>query len=413
MKVIVIGAGAAGLMAAGQAAAAGARVTVLEKNERPGKKLLITGKGRCNLTNTEDMPDFIKHIPGNGQFLYSALAQLSNYDLIDFINKLGVQTKVERGGRVFPESDKAADIVNALMGFCRRQGAEFAFGAAVAGITAENGRVTRVRLQDDRSYDAEAVILATGGASYPGTGSTGDGYNIAKDLGHTIIPLKPALVPLETAEDWVQELQGLSLKNVEAAVFDGSKKVMTEFGEMLFTHFGLSGPIILTVSRTAAGLLEQGRQVSIKINLKPALVPEQLDARIQRDFTKFVNKQFRNALGELLPKSMIPVMVRLSGIAEDKPVHQISREERCRLAALIQGLPVTVTRPRPLKEAIVTAGGVSVKEINPKTMASKLVQGLYLAGEIVDVDGYTGGFNLQAAFSMGYVAGISAVNAGN
>lgn len=405
MKVIVIGAGAAGLMAAGQAAAAGAQVTVLEKNERPGKKLLITGKGRCNLTNMETMPDFINYIPGNGQFLYSVLAKFSNYDLVGFINDLGVATKVERGDRVFPVSDKAADVVNALVEFCRRQGAEFVFSAGVAEIIAKAGRVAQVRLTDGRYYEADAVILATGGASYPGTGSTGDGYAMAEKLGHTIIPLKPALVPLETSEEWVQELQGLSLKNVEVSVFDGSKKLISEFGEMLFTHFGISGPIVLTISRTAVLALEQGRALAVRINLKPALDSEQLDARIQRDFSKFVNKQFRNSLGELLPKSLIPVMIRLSGIAPDKPVHQVSREDRKRLVDLILGLPLTISRPRPLKEAIVTAGGICVKEVNPKTMESKLVKGLFVAGEILDIDAYTGGFNLQAAFSMGYAAG--------
>lgn len=407
MKVIVIGAGAAGLMAAGQAAAAGARVIVLEKNERPGKKLLITGKGRCNITNMEEMPDFINYIPGNGQFLYSALAKFSNYDLVGFINDLGVETKVERGGRVFPVSDKAADVVAALVKFCRLQGVDFEFSADVEEITVSQGRVAQVRLKDSRNYDADAVVLATGGASYPGTGSTGDGYVMAKKLGHSIVPLKPALVPLEVAEEWVKELQGLSLKNAEITVFDGSKKLVSEFGEMLFTHFGISGPIILTISRPVVELLEQGRQVTVKINLKPALETDQLDARIQRDFSKFVNKQFRNSLGELLPKSLIPVMIRLSGIAEDKPVHQVSREERRSLVELILGLPLTITRPRSLKEAIVTAGGISVKEINPKTMESKLVKGLFIAGEVADVDGYTGGFNLQAAFSMGYAAGTS------
>jgi len=405
MRVIVIGAGAAGLMAAGQAAAAGAEVIVLEKNEHPGKKLLITGKGRCNITNMEEMPDFLKYIPGNGQFLYSSLAKFSNYELVSFMNDLGVQTKVERGGRVFPVSDKSADVVNALVKFCRQQGVEFEFSSDVEEITAEHGKVAQVRLKDGRHYNADVVALATGGASYPGTGSTGDGYTMAKKLGHTIIPLNPSLVPLETAEEWVKDLQGLALKNVEVTVFDESEKIISEFGEMLFTHFGISGPIVLTISRTVVGLLGQGRPVMVKINLKPALEPEQLDARIQRDFSKFVNKQFRNSLGELLPKSLIPVMIRLSGIADEKPVHQVSRQERKRLAELIQGLPLTVTRPRSLKEAIVTSGGVSVKEINPKNMESKLVKGLFIAGEVADVDGYTGGFNLQAAFSMGYAAG--------
>ena len=408
MRVIVIGAGAAGLMAAGQAAAAGAGVTVLEKNEQPGKKLLITGKGRCNITNTEEMPDFIKYIPGNGQFLYSCLAKFNNSDLVEFLNSRGLETKVERGGRVFPVSDKALDVVLALMRFCRDNGVEFEYSADVASIITDQERVKAVRLKDSREYACEAIILATGGASYPGTGSTGDGYSMAKRLGHTIIPLKPALVPLETAEEWVKELQGLALKNVEVTVYHQDKKVISEFGEMIFTHFGLSGPIILTISRPVVALLEKGALVSVKINLKPALATEQLDTRIQRDFAKFTNKQFRNALGELLPKSLIPVIVHLSGIPAEKPVHQITKEERAGLVGLLQGLTCTVTGPRPLKEAIITAGGVSVQEINPKTMESKIVRGLYLAGEVVDVDGYTGGFNLQAAFSMGYVAGINA-----
>lgn len=408
MRIVVIGAGAAGLMAAGQAASAGAWVTILEKNDRPGKKLLITGKGRCNITNTEEMPDFIRNIPGNGQFLYGALAKFGNSDLVEFLNGLGLETKVERGGRVFPVSDRAADVVGALVGFCLSQGVEFEYSAHVDEIIAREGQIASVRLKDGRAYDCEAVILATGGASYPGTGSTGEGYYMAKRLGHTITPLKPALVPLETAEEWVKDLQGLSLKNVEATAYHNEKKAASEFGEMIFTHFGLSGPIILSISRPVVGIIEKGGEVKIKINLKPALSAEQLDARIQRDFATYTNKQFRNALGELLPKSLIPVIVALSGIAEDKPVHQVTREERLGLVELLQGLTLTVIGPRPLKEAIVTAGGVSVKEINPKTMESKIVRGLYLAGEVVDVDGYTGGFNLQAAFSMGYAAGTGA-----
>jgi predicted Rossmann fold flavoprotein len=408
MNIIVIGAGAAGLMAAGQAAANGAKVILLEKNDQPGKKLLITGKGRCNITNTEEMPDFIKYLPGNGQFLYGVLNRFTNWDMISFLNDLGLETKVERGGRVFPVSDKAEDVVKALVKFCHSMGVEIQYNASLDEITTTDGHVGAVKLKDGRQLSCDTIILATGGASYPGTGSTGDGYRIAKGLGHTIIPLKPALVPLETTEDWVREMQGLSLKNVEASVIEKGKKTISEFGEMLFTHFGLSGPIILTLSRQVTGLLEKGEQVQISINLKPALSVEQLDARIQRDFTQFVKKQFCNSLFELLPKSMVPVIVKLSGINEVKPVHQITREERLRLAVLLQDLRVTVTKSRPLKEAIVTAGGVSVKEINPKTMESKVIKNLYLAGEVVDVDGYTGGFNLQAAFSMGYIAGISA-----
>jgi len=360
------------------------------------------------MTNTEQMPDFIKHIPGNGQFLFSSLARFGNHDLVAFFKGLGLETKVERGGRVFPASDKADDVVDALVRFCRSNGVEFVYSTPVESITVKDGAVNAVRLRNGRDIPCDAAILATGGASYPGTGSSGDGYRIAERLGNTVIPPKPALVPLETAEDWVRELQGLSLKNVEATAYEGEKRIASEFGEMLFTHFGVSGPIILTISRPVVGVLEKGGQARLSIDLKPALKHEQLDARLRRDLAKFANRQFRNALNELLPKSLIPVIVRLSGIPADKPAHQVTREERVRLARLLQALELTVRGPRPLAEAIVTAGGVSVKEIDPRTMESKLVRGLYLAGEVVDVDGYTGGFNLQAAFSMGYAAGISA-----
>lgn len=407
MKVVIIGAGAAGLMAAGQAAARGAQVVLLEKNDCPGKKLMITGKGRCNITNTEVMPDFIKFLPGNGQFLYGALAMFSNQDLIRFFNELGLETKTERGGRVFPVSDKAVDVVDTLAGFCTKKGVKFEFSASVDKIVTENQKIISVSLKDGRKFECDAAILATGGASYPGTGSTGDGYRMAAALGHSITALKPALVPLETEEKWVKDLQGLSLKNVSLTAFSNRKKLASDFGEMLFTHFGVSGPIVLSMSRSIVPVLEKGNQVLLKINLKPALTLEQLDSRIQRDFSVFARKQFLNALGDLLPKSMIPVMIKLSGIPEQKPVHQITREERIKLAELLQELTVTVTKPRSLSEAIVTSGGVSIKEINPKTMESKIIRGLYFAGEVVDVDGYTGGFNLQAAFSMGFVAGTS------
>lgn len=408
MKVIVIGAGAAGLMAAGQAAAAGAEVTLLEKNDRPGKKLLITGKGRCNITNTENMPDFIKYIPGNGQFLYGSMSKFDNYDLISFFNNLGLETKVERGGRVFPVSDKAMDVVNTLSDYCVNQGVLIKYNTQVKGIQAVDGHVTGVRLSDDNLLNCDSVILSSGGASYPATGSTGDGYVFAKKLGHSIIEPKPALVPLETAEEWVREVQGLSLKNVEVSAYHMEKKIASDFGEMIFTHFGVSGPIILTISRHLVPLLAKGISLTLKINLKTALTGEQLDSRIQRDFEKFARKQFQNSLSELLPKSLIPVIIKLSGIPDEKPVHQITREERLKLVQLLQELTLTVTKPRPIKEAIVTAGGISVKEVNPKTMESKLIKGLYFAGEVLDVDAYTGGFNLQAAFTMGYVAGNNA-----
>lgn len=408
MNVIVIGAGAAGLMAAGQAASAGAQVTVLEKNDRPGKKLLITGKGRCNITNTEQMPEFLKYIPGNGQFLYSSLSKFDNNDLINFLNDLGLETKVERGGRVFPVSDKAADVVETLVNFCLDKGVKFKYSTKVEKITAHEGKVVSVRIQEGREYQCDSVIVATGGASYPGTGSTGDGYVFARNLGHNIIKLKPVLVPLEVKEEWVKELQGLSLKNVETTAFKEDKKITSEFGEMLFTHFGVSGPIILTMSRALTPILESGSVTTLKLNLKPALTTEQLDSRIQRDFSKFARKQFQNSLNELLPKSLIPVIIKLSQIDPEKPVHQVTREERQKLVELMHSLTMTVTKPRPIREAIVTAGGVSVKEINPKTLESKLVNGLYFAGEVLDIDAYTGGFNLQAAFTMGYIAGINA-----
>ncbi|HWI55495.1 MAG TPA: NAD(P)/FAD-dependent oxidoreductase [Desulfobacteria bacterium] len=408
MNIIVIGAGAAGLIAAGQAAAEGAQVTLIEKNDRPGRKLMITGKGRCNITNTEQMPDFLKYIPGNGQFLYSSLSRFDNNDLINFFNEHGLETKIERGGRVFPVSDKAEDVVRTLTEFCLSKGVKFKYSVSVKEIISELGKVTAVRCADGSEYECDAAIVTTGGASYPGTGSTGDGYEIARRLGHTLIPLKPALVPLETKEEWVKEMQGLSLKNVEVSVLYKGKKTVSEFGEMIFTHFGVSGPIILTLSRAIVPQLDKEQGVTIQLDLKPALTEEQLDARVQRDFTKYARKQFQNSLDELLPKSMIPVMLKLSGIQTDKPVHQITREERLKLVELMKSFTLTVTRPRSIKEAIVTAGGVSIKEINPKTMESKLISGLYFAGEVVDVDAYTGGFNLQAAFSMGYVAGTSA-----
>lgn len=408
MEIVVIGAGAAGLVAAARAAELGAKVTVLEKNDRPGKKILITGKGRCNITNVQDLPDFIKNIPGNGQFLYSCLNRFTNYDMIGYLESHGLETKVERGGRVFPVSDKAADVVETLVKICSARGVKFIYSAPVKKLNTEDGRIVAVTLGDGKVISADAVILATGGSSYPGTGTTGDGYRMAGEIGHTIIPLKPSLVPLETEEDWIKEVQGLSLKNVEATAYQGETKIVSEFGEMLFAHFGITGPIVLSMSRKITTLLEQGEKIRFSINLKPALTPEQLDARLQRDFAKFNKKQLINSMNELLPKSLIPVVIKLSGIPETKAVHQITKEERLKLVETVRKLTLTIAKPRPLKEAIVTAGGVSVKEINPKTMASKLIQGLYLAGEVVDVDAYTGGYNLQAAFSMGHAAGEAA-----
>jgi len=407
-QVIVVGGGAAGMMAAGQAAKGGAKVLLLEKKERLGRKIAISGKGRCNITNEENVSDFISHYPGNGRFLHSILRDFDNVVLRDFFASYGVETKVERGGRVFPVSDEAEKVVEALEAFLADKGVEIRSGIAVEEIIVENGQVTGVRGAGQKRYLAPVVIVCTGGSSYPATGSNGDGFRFARKLGHHVITPRPALVPLKAAEDWAKELQGLALRNVEATLWMDGKKRVAEFGEMLFTHFGVSGPIILTLSRQAGDALRKGEQVELRINLKPALSPEQLDARVQRDFQKYSNKQFKNALDDLLPQSLIPVMIRLSRINPEGLVHQISREERKRLVGLLQELPLTITETLPIEAAIVTAGGVDVKEINPKTMASKCVEGLYWAGEVVDVDGITGGYNLQAAFAMGYRAGRAA-----
>jgi len=404
-NVIVIGAGAAGMMAAIIAAENGASVTILEKMPRVGKKLLITGKGRCNITNIADIKELIKNMHGNGSFLYSSFHNFSNNDLIDFFENLGVKTKVERGGRVFPESDKAIDVVDALLRKMDSLEIRILKDVAVKNIIKEDNKVTAVVDKKGLVYQADKIIVATGGASYPATGSSGDGYVIAEKLGHTITPIKPSLVPLETEEDWVKIAQGLSLKNVKASIIVDDKKVTEDFGEMLFTHYGVSGPIILSLSKIVAENLTENKIVELSINLKPALSFEKLHNRVQRDFEKFSKKQIKNALNELLPSKLIDIIIDLSYINPDKMINQITKEERLRLVEQIMDLRLTITKTRPVAEAIVTAGGVSIKEINPKTMESKIIEGLYFAGEIVDVDGYTGGYNLQAAFSMGYIAG--------
>jgi predicted Rossmann fold flavoprotein len=407
-KVIVIGGGAAGIMAAIAAKERGANVTLLEKNKQIGKKILITGKGRCNITNAGTMEDIIANIPGNGTFLYSALHQLSNFDVIDLFHRIGVPTKTERGGRVFPVSDRAQDVVEALRGYLIKLGVEIKYGHIGEELVIQQGKISGVRVKEGGFFPADRVVVTTGGASYPGTGSTGDGYRMAAQVGHKIIPLKPSLVPLETRESWVKELQGLSLKNVRASVVSGEKTLASEFGEMLFTHFGLSGPIILTLSKSVATALKSGQRLSLVIDLKPALSSEQLDHRIQRDFQKFSRKILANALGDLLPKSLIPVFLLMVSVPQDKFVHQITKEEREEIVYLLKHFTMTIAGARPVAEAIVTAGGVHVKEINPKTMESKIVSGLYFAGEVLDIDGFTGGYNLQAAFSTGWTAGRSA-----
>ena len=406
-NVAIIGGGAAGLLAGIAAAQDGARVTIFEKMRIPGKKMLITGKGRCNITNACELPEIIKNLPGNGRFLNSALHGFTNDDIVELLENNGLATKVERGGRIFPVSDTAKDVVDTLVKIYTKAGGKIRTDKKVLEIICKDGAVTGIKTVDG-FYGADAVILAAGGASYPGTGSDGSGAKLAKKAGHTIVPLKPSLVPLESDYPYVDDLQGLSLRNVEATLLADGKKLGTEFGEMLFTHFGVSGPIVLSLSNLAAKALGEGKEVELVIDLKPALSEAKLDARIQRDFVEYSRKQLVNGMKDLLPQRLIPVVCDMAFLDEEKYVNQISREERHRLMKTLKGFSVPITGTRPIAEAIVTAGGVSVKEINPKTMESKLIQGLYFAGEVMDVDGYTGGFNLQAAFSSGYAAGRAA-----
>jgi predicted Rossmann fold flavoprotein len=406
-KVIVVGGGAAGMMAAGTAGSRGLDVLLVEKNKNPGRKILITGKGRCNVTNNAaDVEDLVAGVPVNGKFLYTAFSAFSNHDLLKLLHGLGLHTKVERGGRVFPVSDRSADVVEALKKYLRQNNVDVLQGEVHKVETQKEKGGFSVVLRDGRSLSCASVILATGGMSYPQTGSTGDGYRFARECGHTVIPLKPALVPLEVEEPWVKEAQGLTLKNVAVTIFDENKrKIHSDFGEMLFTHFGVSGPIILSASSFLENIEEH--QYRLVIDLKPALVEEQLDRRIQRDFSKYANKYFANSLGDLLPKKLIPVIVKLSKIPPEKTVNQVSKAERHSLSELLKNLTLTIKGFRPLEEAIVTAGGVSTAEIDPRTMQSRIIKGLFFAGEIIDVNAYTGGFNLQIAFSTGYLAGLN------
>jgi len=421
-RIIVAGGGAAGLMAAGQAAAYGAEVLLIEKMNKLGSKILISGKGRCNLTNAGDISAFVDYYPGNGRFLYSALKEFSNEKLLDFFHRYGVKTKVERGGRVFPEADDAEVILRALQKFLAETGVKVILGKKVTGLILEGQKVSGVQVASrngknfsgEERIEGDAVIIATGGASFPGTGSDGDGYVLARKVGHRVITPLPALVPLRTLEQWPKEVQGLTLKNVEASIWVENVRKGKEFGEMLFTHFGISGPIILTLSRIASHALYEKKKVQVKINLKPALRPEQLDLRLARDFSKFSNKQFKNSLNELLPKSLIPVVIGLSGISPEKAVNQLTKEERKTIRRLLQELTLNISGTLGMEVAIVTSGGIDVKEINPVTMESRLIKGLFWAGEVIDVDGITGGYNLQAAFSTGFKAGkAAAVGNGN
>ena len=404
-EILVIGAGPAGMMAAIKAAENGASVTLLEKMRVPGRKMMITGKGRCNLTNAADISEIIRNIHGNGAFLNSAIRRFTNEDVCAFFEAQGVATKVERGMRVFPVSDKAQDAVDAMVYRINELGVHLETDTEVRHILVQDGRAPGVQRASGKIFHADAVIVATGGASYPKTGSTGDGCRMAAELGHTIVPLRPSLVPLETEEEWVRDVMGLSLRNVRVTLLVDGKREAEEFGEMMFTHFGVTGPIILSLSRTAAAFLDGGHAVELVLNLKPALTPEKLEARIMRDFESYKRKTLKNALVDLLPHKLIEPVLDCAYLSPEKPVHQVTAQERRRLVETLQEVVLTVTRTRPLAEAIVTAGGVSVKEIDPKTMESKRVAGLYFVGEVVDVDAYTGGYNLQAAFSMGCAAG--------
>lgn len=429
-KVIVVGGGAAGMMAAIVAARNGHQVTLLEKNEKLGKKLFITGKGRCNFTNAGDYDDLMNNVVTNSKFLYSAFSKFSNYDAMSFFDELGLTFKVERGNRVFPESDHSSDVIRALTREIQKLKVEVLLNCKVISVISKNNTFQYIEYQDTKHQDVhghntdnqninhhnsldkkqkiygDKLVLATGGKSYQSTGSSGDGYQFAKDLGHTITPLLPALVPFTVLEEWEKELQGLSLKNINVSFFDDKKLLYSEFGELLFTHFGVSGPVILSASSFITSIVHK-KNLKMVIDLKPALSVEKLDERVLRDFDGEKNKSFKNALDKLLPKRLISVIVEQSGINPDKKVHVISKEERMRLVSLLKNFTMTITGTRGFEEAIITQGGVMVKEINPATMESKIVKGVYFAGELMDVDALTGGFNLQIAWSTAYVAGTN------
>lgn len=414
MKVVVIGGGPAGMMSAITSAENGNKVILIEKMQSLGRKLLITGKGRCNITSSLSMDEFIKNTPGNGMFLYSVYKNYTNTDIIDFLKRQGLEVKEERGNRIFPITDKSQDVLKCFTKRLKELNVEILLNQKVNEIIVKDGSVAGVKLQD-KIINADKIILATGGKSYPLTGSTGDGYKMVEKLGHTVTKIKPSLVPLETFEkDTCKEMQGLSLRNVEIKLKDVEKNkiIYEDFGEMLFTHFGVSGPTILSSSAHLVRYknideLLKNKKIKLSIDLKPALSEEKLDERILRDFNEIKNKQFKNSLDKLLPQKLINIIIERSGINPQKQVNEIKKEERRNLVKLLKNFEVTIKGFRPIDEAIITSGGINIKEINPKTMESKIVNGLYFAGEIIDVDSYTGGFNLQIAYSTGYTAGIS------
>ncbi|WP_294777782.1 NAD(P)/FAD-dependent oxidoreductase [uncultured Eubacterium sp.] len=404
-KIIIIGGGAAGLIASATAAKRGEDVTVIEKNSRPARKVMITGKGRCNVTNAcFDLDDLINSVVTNKRFMYSAFSSFMPYDTIALIEEMGVPTKIERGNRVFPESDKAVDIVDALVKNAKQSGIKFVEGT-VTSFNTENNVIKSVNLADGTIVDGDAFAICTGGLSYQSTGSTGDGYKLAESVGHSITDIEPALISLVASNGFVPKLQGLSLRNISIKLLDGEKEIYSDFGEMLFTHYGVSGPVILSASSHMTHPKEHNYK--IVIDLKPALDEQTLDKRIQRDFAENTNKDFINSLSKLLPNKLIPVIVKLSGIEPSEKVNQITKPQRQNLVHLLKNFTVNISDFRPINEAIITSGGVDVKEINPKTMGSKIIDNLFFAGEVIDVDAYTGGFNLQVAFSTGYLCGMN------
>ena len=406
-KIAIIGGGVAGLLAAITAADEGAKVMLFEKMPKVGLKMGITGKGRCNLTNSAPIMDFISKTPGNGKFLYSAYEAFSNEDLLSLLHGYGLATKVERGGRVFPASDDAQEVRHLFMKLLKDKKVDLHLEEPVSHLVVVDGAAKGV-VTAKGCYEADAVILCTGGASYPRTGSTGDGYRLAKEVGHKVTAIRPALIPLVCAEAWPKELQGLSLKNVTLSLDAGGRRKAEEFGEMLFTHFGITGPIVLSLSDKASQWISQGHAVSGAIDLKPALTQEVLDKRVLRDLEKHHLKQMAGALAELLPHRLIDVVLTLSGIPRELPVSELKKAQRMSLVQTMKSMKLTITGTRPIEEAIVTAGGISVKEVNPSTMESKKVKGLYFAGEVLDIHAFTGGYNLQAAFSTGHMAALSA-----
>lgn len=407
--VIVVGGGAAGMFAAIAAAKNGHQVTLYEKNEKLGKKIFITGKGRCNITNAADMEELFDAVVTNSKFLYSSFYGYTNQNVIDFFEDAGVPVKIERGNRVFPISDHSSDVIRALEREMKKVGVKVCLNTEVKSVEAEKGKFNKVVLKDTTTQTADACIVATGGLSYRSTGSTGDGFRFAENVGHKVTQCFPSLVPMETKEPWICELQGLSLRNVEAKILDGKKELYKDFGEMLFTHFGVSGPLILSASSYVGKKFMdkngQKKELTLEIDLKPALTEEQLDQRVLRDFEENHNRQFKNAITKLFPTKLIPVMLELGGIDPEKKVNSIEKEERKQFVHLIKHFRMTLTGLRDYPEAIITKGGVNVKEIDPGTMESKLVKGLYFAGEVLDLDALTGGFNLQIAWSTGYAAG--------